>query len=295
VTPRRILKPTEKMPILFLAMASSAMVHMAPARGHMAPARTPPAIWRSANIRCASASTAELKRQLLASAAAFKAAQEARWEEEKEEAKSSILNAESVANIQSDTKCTALREQTIELINQLAAENPSGAPFADWKSANVPKGTGLDGTWELQFTTGADATFRKTEKSGAAKTYQEIDASKGMFVNCVDFDSPDAKLKGFRVYVAGKKLSDTEVQLKFRAVKLLRRSRLLKSVVIPLPPSWLLRGVAKLASRGKAKLSDRGAGFQMLYLDEDLRMHKTFDGQYFVQSRSGASATPPGQ
>lgn len=174
----------------------------------------------------------------------------------------------------------------------MAAENPTRAPFSDWRSADAPKGVGLDGTWELQFTTGADATFRKTEKSGAATTYQEIDAVKGLFINCVDFDSPDAKLKGFRVYVAGRKLSDTEVQLKFRAVKLLRRSRLLKSVVIPLPPSWLLRGIAKIASRGKAKLSDRGAGFEMLYLDEDLRMHKTFDGQYFVQSRSSAGAPP---
>lgn len=49
--------------------------------------------------------------------------------------------------------------------------------------------------------------------------------------------------------------------------------------------SWFLRGIAKLASRGKAKLSDRGAGFQILYLDDEIRMHKTFDGQYFVQKR----------
>ena len=75
------------------------------------------------------------------------------------------------------------------------------------------------------------------------------------------------------------------MQLYFRRVKLLRRSRWLKSVVIPLPPSWLLRAVARRASRGKAELSDRGAGFTLLYLDDDLRMHRTFDGQYFVQQR----------
>ena len=34
------------------------------------------------------------------------------------------------------------------------------------------------------------------------------------------------------------------MQLYFRRVKLLRRSRWLKSVVIPLPPSWLQRAVA---------------------------------------------------
>ena len=46
-----------------------------------------------------------------------------------------------------------------------------------------------------------------------------------------------------------------------------------------------MRALARRASRGKAQLSDRGAGFTMLYLDDDLRMHKTFDGQFFVQQR----------
>ena len=53
----------------------------------------------------------------------------------------------------------------------------------------------------------------------------------------------------------------------------------------PALDSWLLRAVARRASRGKAELSDRGAGFTLLYLDDDLRMHRTFDGQYFVQQR----------
>ena len=30
----------------------------------------------------------------------------------------------------------------------------------------------------------------------------------------------------------------------------------------------------------------KGAGFTLLYLDDDLRMHRTFDGQYFVQQRA---------
>jgi len=85
--------------------------------------------------------------------------------------------------------------------------------------------------------------------------------------------------------VKGQKISDTEVQLRFRRVKLLRRSRFLRTLIIPLPPSGLLRAIARWASRGKAQLSSRGAGFQMLYLDHDLRMHKTFDGQFFVQQR----------
>eukprot|EP00966_Prymnesium_polylepis_P227651 5268493-Prymnesium_polylepis.2 len=42
----------------------------------------------------------------------------------------------------------------------------------------------------------------------------------------------------WRRVLQGVKLSDTEVRLKFRRVKLLRRSRLLKTLVVPLPPSW---------------------------------------------------------
>jgi len=70
-------------------------------------------------------------------------------------------------------------------------------------------------------------------------------------------------------------------------VKLLRRSRLFKTIVVPLPPSWLLRAISRWASRGKGQLSQRGAGFKLLYLDDDMRMHLTFDGQYFVQRRLG--------
>ena len=71
-------------------------------------------------------------------------------------------------------------------------------------------------------------------------------------------------------------------------MKLLRRSRLFKTIVVPLPPSWLLRAISRWASRGKGQLSQRGAGFKLLYLDDDMRMHLTFDGQYFVQRRPGA-------
>lgn len=183
-----------------------------------------------------------LKSQLLESAAAFKAAQEAEWQEAGDEPKSALLNAESVANIEASTKCTELRAQTISLIEELSRFNPTSKPFEGWREAGSP----LEGGWDLAFTTGADATFRKTETSGAATTYQEIDSKKGMFINCIDFDNEENKLKGFRVYVAGVKISDTEVQLKFRAVKLLRRSRI-PSIVIPLPPVYAMPRVSKPA------------------------------------------------
>lgn len=84
-------------------------------------------------------------------------------------------------------------------------------------------------------------------------------------------------------------MGDTEMQLNFRKVKLLRRSRwLLGTITIPLPPPGLLRKIGSLFARrkgGQVNPSNRGAGFQLLYVDDDLRMHQTFDGLYFVQRR----------
>jgi len=172
----------------------------------------------------------------------------------------------------------------VDLIEQLALHNPTPKPLDGWRERDGD--CKLDGTWRLLFTTGADATFKKTNATGKAVTFQKIDATKGYFVNCVDFPFAAAsKLRGFRVVVRGVRLSDNEVGLKFRRVKLFRRARFFRTLIIPLPPSRLLRATARWASRGKAQLSRRGAGFTMLYLDDDMRMHKTFDGQYFVQER----------
>ena len=158
-------------------------------------------------------STDELKAALLDSAKAFKAAQEEKWEAEDktsviadaddvaqvDERLSSPLKAEAFGNVELgyDEKLGALRNQTIALLEQLAERNPTPAPLADWKTADCM----LDGTWRLLFTTGADATFRKTEGSGRPVTFQKIDARKGYFVNSVDFPTSSGKLKGFRVVV----------------------------------------------------------------------------------------------
>jgi len=224
-----------------------------------------------------------LKSQLIALCTAFKTAQVAQWDVDMTNGMQpkAPLQAEDIANIDVSSASMALsslRNATVDVINKLAQSNPTTEPLS---------GNKLDGRWKLLFTTAADATFRPSKDKGSATTYQDVffDGNKGYFINCVDFDSPHSKLRGFRVVVKGKRLSDTEVQLYFRRVKLFRRSRWLNVIVIPLPPSWFLRFLARRGSHGKAKLSDRGAGFTLLYLDDDLRMHQTFDGQYFVQQR----------
>ena len=255
---------------------------------------------------------APIRQELVSKALAFRTLQEQRWEQESvaaddtfalgreandvtrsktDERLKSPLAAEGFGNVELafDATLTELRNEIVALIEALSARSPTPEPFAAWRQSNAPEGAcPLEGQWMLLFTTGADATFRKTDKQGQATTFTQISAKRGHIVNCVDFSSETAKLQGFRVVVAGFPLSADEVQLKFRRVKLLRRSHWLKTVVIPLPPSRLLRALSRWASRGKGQLSRRGAGFKVLYLDATMRMHLTFDGQYFVQMRPEA-------
>ena len=118
----------------------------------------------------------------------------------------------------------------------VSVRNPTSAPLKGWRGygGEDPKNCVLNGTWKLIFTDAADATFKKS-KRGSAKTFQEIDAEEGWFINCVDFSNPDSKLQGFRVFVEGKALNDSEVELIFRKVRLLRRSRFFPEITIPLP------------------------------------------------------------
>jgi len=253
------------------------------------------------------ADAAAAKETLLKLVEDFKTRQEEGWEmedkmEEEKKAskkggsKSSLLAADSFAaqrTVVSD-ELSALRNETIDAILRLAQYNPTPEPMHGWRGfgGGSPAGCALNGTWKLLFTDAADATFRKG-KRGSATTFQEIDAAGGWFVNCVDFDSQDSKLKGFRVFVEGEALSPTEVQLIFRKVRLSRRSRfpwLFGQITIPLPnPKWL-RNIGRLFARVNNKEegvnpSRRGAGFQLLYVDQDLRVHRTFDGLFFVQRR----------
>jgi hypothetical protein len=199
------------------------------------------------------------------------------------------LKAESYASEETkvDPVAAAQKDTVISLLEELSKLNPPVKPLDGWMGRNgvAPEDCGLDGRWKLRFTNAADARFRND-----AETSQEIYAETGLFVNCVDFIGTTGKLRGFRVEVDGEALNDTEVQLAFRRVRLLRRSRfprLFGKITIPLPSPKRLRKLTKFLARkdSKANVASRGAGFELLYLDDELRAHKTFDGLYFVQTR----------
>jgi len=241
------------------------------------------------------------KAEVLRLADEFRAKQEMMWNVTAEleainasKSKSSLLNADSFASqqIMLSDELEKIRNETVKAIRNLAEFMPLERPMSGWQGYGgvSSEHCALNGTWKLIFTDAADATFKRGQR-GDAFTFQELDSAEGWFVNCVNFSNPESKLKGFRVFVEGQALSDTEMQLLFRKVKLLRRSRFPKLfgvITIPLPPPGLLRSIGRFFARamgGKVNPSDRGAGFTQLYLDSNLRAHETFDGLFFVQKR----------
>ena len=197
------------------------------------------------------------------------------------------LKAESYASVETtvDDASAAQRDAVVAALEELARLSPPTKALDGWRGRGgvAPSACPLGGRWKLRFTNAADARFRSD-----AETSQHIDAEKGLFVNAVDFTGSSGKLQGFRVEVDGEALSDTEVQLAFRRVRLLRRSRfprLFGTITIPLPNPARLRKLTKWLARGSGNQSSRGAGFEIVYIDENARAHRTFDGLYFVQTR----------
>ena len=175
-------------------------------------------------------------------------------------------------------------EKVIELAKQLSLLNPTPNPTLGFKEYGgvSAKESKLAGQWKLRFTTAADASFAESSSRGVATTSQMIDAEKGTFTNVVDFEK--GKLHGFRVVVDGKPLSNSDIQLSFKKVKLLRSSRiprLFGTVTIHLP-SRLIRW---LATRNKSDDEKKAPYLSIKYLDDDLRIHTTDSNNWFVQSR----------
>lgn len=201
-----------------------------------------------------------------------------------------IINSKTLGTSKLDTGNKG--KSIIKTAEQLAALNPTKVPVYGWKGYGGGDPTNdckLGGTWKLRFTTAADATFPASPTRGKAITSQEIDPKAGTLTNVVDFEK--GKLKGFRVVVAGDATSDKEIDLTFRRVVILRDSRfprLFGRLVFPIPAKLfrlLNRFFARKNTGGDASSSTRGPYFELQYIDEDLRMHKTGEGNWFIQSR----------
>ena len=148
----------------------------------------------------------------------------------------------------------------------------------------------------MRFTTASDATF-KPGRRGPATTLQYVNSTIGTFTNIIEFRENKGKVKGFQVVVEGKPVNDKRINLTFKRVIIDRRSRIgLNRIVIPLPNFNFLQRFSRkknlpeevseeLNIDTSTKKKREGPHFNMLYLDDEMRIHKTGEGNYFVQTR----------
>jgi hypothetical protein len=160
----------------------------------------------------------------------------------------------------------------------------------------------LHGAWKLLFTTAADATFdnKNSTQRGQAKVQNVVDASRGRITNVIDFctkpDGTEPVLKQLNVIIRAKATSKTRVDLQFRYAKIVlltkflfffpRRCRL--SLYIPVPATFITRLIVlfgRLLRRKGGFKTPPVPYFEVLYLDKDLRIHKTGEDNLFVQAR----------
>lgn len=240
----------------------------------------------------ASSSNAEtLRTRLLEKCDLFKAKQRLMWDTSDSSLSASNTSGGlfgSQSRAEDAIPMTALSEEIVTLIEQLAPLSPTQCPTEHFGSNTTGSQSLLDGFWKLRFTTAADATF-KPGKRGPATTLQEINATTGVFRNIIEFKENNGSVRSFNVIVQGEKIDDRDIALQFQKVVIYRQpkyifKRLLSKITIPLPNFSLLERFTRRKDKSQERRKDLPS-FTMLYLDDDLRIHRTAQGQYFVQSR----------
>ena len=190
-------------------------------------------------------------------------------------------------------------------IRSLEAVNPTADPTQFLGTAEGRR-CPLHGAWQLKFTTAADASFSSNSTRGDAKASNVVDGVKGTITNVIDFQGPAVSLAAeggeeggeaqakkppvleqLRVKIVATAASPTKVRLRFKSV----RARVTKlfglplfgkrvTLVLPVPGPTLTRFLFFFSRKERPE-----AFFNVLYLDDDLRIHETGEGNFFVQER----------
>jgi len=183
-------------------------------------------------------------------------------------------------------------DAVLERADQLAAHCPGEQPLRAFGTAEGATACLLHGAWRLLFTTAADATFSKNSSRGAAKVCNVVDAAAGTVTNCIDFVVPATgkrpPVESLRVRLTAQAVSDRRLNLAFRFV----RARVTKffglplggrrlTITLPVPGPLLSRVISFFTRKAPPQ-----PYFDLLYLDDELRVHRTGQGNLFVQERS---------
>lgn len=181
-------------------------------------------------------------------------------------------------------------DAVLERVDAMARVNPSAEPlecFGTAGGATCP----LHGTWSLLFTTAADATFSKNSTRGDAQASNVVDAIAGTVTNRIDFKAGDngeiPVLEQLRVRLTATAESNMRVALVFRYVQA-RVTRLFGiplggrrlTLTLPVPGPLLTRVLSFFTRKPPPR-----PYFDILFLDETLRVHRTGEGNVFIQQR----------
>lgn len=192
-------------------------------------------------------------------------------------------------------------QKIMDICQQLEAVSPTLVPtqFLGDKAngANAP----LNGAWKLLFTNAADAVFSKDSKRGAAKAQNIVNAQKGRITNVIDFepdkDGKEPALKQLNVIIQAKPLNDKRVELNFKYAKVVLTKFFFfplfgkkLSLYIPVPATFFtgviefVRRIGRLFGKKTGEKRTTKGYFDVMYLDNQLRVHKTGQGNLFVQA-----------
>eukprot|EP00560_Eucampia_antarctica_P000451 CAMPEP_0197832944 /NCGR_PEP_ID=MMETSP1437-20131217/17058_1 /TAXON_ID=49252 ORGANISM="Eucampia antarctica, Strain CCMP1452" /NCGR_SAMPLE_ID=MMETSP1437 /ASSEMBLY_ACC=CAM_ASM_001096 /LENGTH=221 /DNA_ID=CAMNT_0043436629 /DNA_START=45 /DNA_END=710 /DNA_ORIENTATION=+ len=143
----------------------------------------------------------------------------------------------------------------------------------------------LDGEWKLDFTTALTTEVPDEQKSGVI-TYQTVDTDKGIIYNVIDRGLPE---KGAKIAVGIEPTRSGRVALDFRTIEAFN-DKFPKRILLKFPPRDLVKVVYKIGKILSGKEYDElefkeANHFDLLYLDDDLRIQRNSEGNLFVNSR----------
>lgn len=181
-------------------------------------------------------------------------------------------------------------DKVFENVDLLSTFNPTPNATAYFPSPSLL--SPLHGKWNLLFTTAADASFSSNTTRGSAKPSNIVDSVRGKITNIIQFpknqDGTTKLVDKLRVSISVRTSGLSRFLLTFRyaCIHFNRFFYLpLKwRLYIPVPGPFFTRIIFSLMGRRK---DIPRPYFDVVYLDETLRIHRTGEGNLFVQAKEG--------
>eukprot|EP00547_Thalassionema_nitzschioides_P003758 CAMPEP_0194216754 /NCGR_PEP_ID=MMETSP0156-20130528/19608_1 /TAXON_ID=33649 /ORGANISM="Thalassionema nitzschioides, Strain L26-B" /LENGTH=223 /DNA_ID=CAMNT_0038945591 /DNA_START=71 /DNA_END=742 /DNA_ORIENTATION=+ len=143
----------------------------------------------------------------------------------------------------------------------------------------------LEGDWKLDFTTAPAQEVPDDDVTGV-KTFQSIDTKSGIIYNIIDRGLPE---KGLKIAVGAEATRADRVALDFQTIEAFNDS-FPKKVTLRFPPRNFFRTLSKAKSVLTGNSFDEIefkeiAHFDIIFLDDNLRIQRNSEGNLFVNSR----------